>query len=273
MRVLFVGDVFGKAGRRFTNQLLPQLKKELALDFVIVNGENAAHGFGLMPKMYTAFINSGADMITLGNHTFDKKDIFPILQENTNIIRPLNYAENTIGRGFSIITHENGCRIAVVQLIGQIYMKNVLCPFLTIDKWLENNQKGRDYDILIIDFHAEATAEKVGMGHYVDGRASLVVGTHTHVPTADAHILSSGTGYITDVGMTGDYDSIIGSQKQVAMGRFLDKTKKCRLEPAAGNPTLCGVIAEIDEKTGLTTKINPIRVGATLANTHKICYT
>ncbi len=270
MKILFCGDVVGKAGRKLVMSCLPKLKEQLNLDFIIVNGENAAHGFGISPKMYEAFLTQGADVITLGNHSFDKPDIFPILNEKDNIIRPMNYPENTVGKGFCIVPSKSGVRVAVVQLLGSVFMRSVDSPFLAIQKWLETYKRGKDYDVLVVDFHAEATAEKVALGHFLDGHASLVVGTHTHIPTADAHVLNSGTAYISDIGMCGDYDSVIGMKKELAFHRFLGGDKKGRLEPAEKNATFCAVCADIDEKTGRAREIFPVRIGQTLENTHEV---
>ena len=270
MKILFCGDVVGKAGRKLVLSCLPKLKEKLKLDFIIVNGENAAHGFGINPKIYQAFLDHGADVITLGNHSFDKADIFPILDSADNIVRPMNYPENTVGKGFCIITTNNGVRVAVVQLLGNVFMRSTESPFLTVQKWLETYKRGKDYDVLVVDFHAEATAEKVALGHYLDGHASLVVGTHTHIPTADAHILSSGTAYISDIGMCGDYDSVIGMKKELAFPRFLGVDRRGRLEPAEKNATFCAVCADIDEKTGVAREIFPVRIGHTLENTHEV---
>ena len=270
MKILFCGDVVGKAGRKLVLSCLPKLKEKLELDFVIVNGENAAHGFGINSKIYQAFLDHGADVITLGNHSFDKADIFPVLESENNIIRPMNYPENTIGKGFCIVEAKNGVRVAVVQLLGNVFMRSQESPFLAMQKWLETHKKGKDYDVLVVDFHAEATAEKVALGHYLDGHASLVVGTHTHIPTADAHVLSGGPAYISDIGMCGDYDSVIGMKKESAFPRFLTVEKRGRLEPAEKNATFCAVCADIDETTGLARDIFPVRIGQTLENTHEV---
>lgn len=270
MKILFCGDVVGKAGRKLVLSYLPKLKEKFMLDFIIVNGENAAHGFGITPKIYTSFLDAGANVITLGNHSFDKADIFPILESADNIIRPMNYPENTIGKGFTIIKTEKGVKVAIVQLIGNVFMRTNESAFESIQKWLQTYKKGKDYDVLVVDFHAEATAEKVALGHYLDGHASLVVGTHTHIPTADAHVLSFGTAYISDVGMCGDYDSVIGMKKESAFPRFLTDAKRSRLEPAEKNSTFCAVVVDIDEKTGHAKEIFPIRLGQILENTHEV---
>lgn len=270
MKVLFCGDVVGKSGRKLVISYLPKLKEQFQLDFIVVNGENAAHGFGINPKIFNAFIEHGTDVVTLGNHSFDKKEIFPVLEESNQIIRPYNYPENTVGKGFTIITTNLGVRVAVLQLLGQVFMRQVENPFEVVSKWLSTYKKGKDYDVLIVDFHAEATAEKVALGHYLDGHASLFVGTHTHIPTADARVLPLGMAYVTDVGMCGDYDSVIGMQKDKALARFLGPDKRGRLEPAESHATFCAVVADIDEATGRAREIFSLRLGDMLENTHKV---
>lgn len=271
MKILFCGDVVGKAGRKVLADCLKKLKEELQLDMIIANSENAAHGFGITPKIYDELCRYGVDVMTLGNHAFDKADIFPALDSESNIIRPLNYPENTIGKGSCFFTTSKGLRVAVVQLLGHIFMRReVDDPFDVVSNWLQTYNKHRDYDILTVDFHAEATAEKVGMGYFLDGKASLVVGTHTHIPTADARILPNGTAFISDVGMCGDYNSIIGMEVEGALSRFLLSDGKGFLQPAENKGTFCAVCAEINETTGAAVKIFPIRIGAILENTHKI---
>ncbi len=270
MKILFCGDVVGKTGRRIVSEVLPKIREQLEIDMVILNGENAAHGFGLTPKIFDEFMRNGVDVVTLGNHAFDKADIFSVLEKKQNLIRPLNYPENTIGEGWYIHTTQAGVRVAVVQLIGRVYMKPVDDPFTLINNWLETHQKKVDFDILFVDFHAEATAEKNAMGHYLDGRASMVVGTHTHIPTADYRILPNGTAYMTDVGMCGDYDSVIGMKKEGALARFFAADRRGKLEPAELDGTFCAVCAEIDVETGKAVKIFPIRLGSALENTHEI---
>ena len=262
MKILFCGDVVGKSGRTVLSGVLPKIQDQFKPDMIIVNGENAAHGFGLTPKLYQSFLRQGVDVVTLGNHSFDKADINDSLVQETNLIRPMNYPENTIGHGFCIV-EKKGIRICVAQLLGKVFMRPVEDPFTVIDQFIQTHQK--DYDILVVDFHAEATAEKVGMGYFLDGRASLVLGTHTHVPTADARILPKGTGLQTDVGMCGDYDSVIGMTVQSALPRFLGGS--ARLSPAEGKGTFCGVIADVDESNGKCIHIEQVCVGAHLKNT------
>lgn len=268
MKILFGGDVVGRAGRKVVLDLIPQLRAKWNLDFVIINGENAAHGFGLTPQNYADFLATGVDVVTLGNHSFDKKEIFTILDDADSLVRPLNYPENTAGHGFCIKVAPNGKRVAVVQLLGKLYMRPTNDPFSEMTSWLAAH-KG-EYDILVVDYHAEATAEKVAFGWFMDGQAALVVGTHTHIPTADAMLLQNGTGYMTDVGMCGDYHSVIGMQVAGSLSRFLVDSKAERLQPAEESGTFCGVVVEIDDETNRAVKIFPVRMGAHLENTHEV---
>lgn len=267
MRILFAGDVVGKSGRNILFSALPKLREKLKPDAIIANGENAAHGFGLTPKMYHQFLEAGVDIVTLGNHTFDKKDIIPTLESEPFLVRPLNYPENTVGQGFCIKTLANGKRLAVVQVLGHVFMRNSLNPFEILADWLHHYQRGKNYDALLVDVHAEATSEKVALGHFLDGQAGLVVGTHTHVPSADAMILPKGTGYMTDAGMCGDYYSVIGMEVSGALSRLLPNTPNERLIPAEKEGTFCGVFADLDDETGLCREIFAVRVGAHLENT------
>ncbi|MBR4927043.1 MAG: TIGR00282 family metallophosphoesterase [Alphaproteobacteria bacterium] len=268
MKILFCGDVVGKSGRKVVFEYVPKLREKLNLDAVIVNGENAAHGFGLIPKMYDEFLSHGADIVTLGNHSFDKKEIFSILETAVSLVRPLNYPQGTAGSGYCIKTLQNGVRMAVVQLLGKLFMRQNDDPFATMDKWIQEHQG--QYDILVVDYHAEATAEKVAFGWYMNGQATLVVGTHTHIPTADAFVMDKGTAYMTDVGMCGDYYSVIGQQIKSSLTRFLEGTKAQRLEPAEKSGTFCGVVVEIDDITKKAIHVFPVCIGAHLANTHEL---
>lgn len=265
MRILFCGDIVGKAGRTIVNKNLPDLKEKYQLDVIVINAENASHGFGLTPKAFRDFKTAGADVVTLGNHSFDKPEVSSLLEDSSNaVIRPLNYPENTIGQGFIIYTLPTGERLAVINLLGQLFMHSVESPFVCMDKWFQTYQKGRDFDALIVDFHAEATAEKRAMGSFLTGQATLVAGTHTHIPTADAMILEGKTAYITDVGMCGDYDSVIGMQVKTALPRFLQGRENApRLEPAEVSGTFCGVLVESDS-LGNAKKIRPLIFGTHL---------
>ena len=274
MKILFCGDVVGRSGRSVIEKNIPSLRDSLSLDFVIVNAENAAHGFGLTPKMFEAFKRAGVDAMTMGNHTFDKKDIFDTLADDEKLIRPLNYPEGTVGHGMSVFCLPDGRKIAVVQVLGRLFMRPFESPFLALENFFKTHVLGRDIQALIVDVHAEATSEKMALGFFCDGKASLVAGTHTHIPTADAMILPNGTGFISDVGMCGDYYSIIGMTKETALPRFLNRDlpqeapeKSERLEPAEKEGTLCGVFVETDDNTGKCLTIRPIRLGAHLINT------
>lgn len=269
MKFLFCGDVFGQSGRKALKDYLPALKEKFKTDCVIINGENAAHGLGLTPKVYGELIRMGADIITMGNHTFDKIDIVKIWAEENVLVRPLNYPANTVGKGWQIISVGNK-RLCVVQLLGRSFMHSKLelsDPFQDIQNFIQEHQN--EYDILVVDFHAETTAEKVAMGYLLDGKAALVVGTHTHIPTHDAHVLENGTAFITDVGMCGDYTSVLGMTRETAFSHF-GFGEKLRWEPATEKSTLCAVLVQTDNKTNLAKKIRPIILGDTLENTLKI---
>ena len=267
MRILFCGDVSGQAGRTAIKTYVPLLREKLHLDCIIVNGENAAHGLGLTPKTYNELIRSGADVITMGNHTFDKMDITKIWQAPNVLIRPLNYPQETAGCGYYFF-EKNNRRIAVVQLLGRAFMNSKLDlsdPFQTIQQFIQENQS--QYDLLLVDFHAETTAEKVAMGYFLDGQATLVIGTHTHIPTADAHLLSKGTAYMTDVGMCGDYTSVLGMTKETAFSHFGLGNGRIRFEPATETVTLSACYLETDDVTNKPLHIQPIILGDTLENT------
>lgn len=270
MKILFCGDVCGQAGRKAIKDYIPKLRKKFTLDAVIINAENAAHGLGLTPKTYNELLRVGVDVMTMGNHTFDKMDITQIWQEENILVRPLNYPENTAGKGFHIFT-VGTTRICVAQLLGKVFMNSKLelaDPFQSIQLFLKEHAK--DYDILIVDYHAETTAEKVAMGYFLDGKAALVVGTHTHIPTADAHVLLNGTAYITDIGMCGDYMSVLGMTKETAFSHFGLGTERMRFEPATETVTLAAVLVDIDEKKLKAKSIRPIILGDTLENTIKM---
>jgi len=264
MRLLFVGDILGRAGRAVLLEHLPELRKRWALDVVVVNGENAAGGFGISEAILGEFLEAGADAVTLGNHAFDQKEALTFIERQPRLIRPVNYPPGAPGRGAAVIESRTGARALVVNLMGRVYMDALDDPFRAVDAELAAAPLGVACDVAILDFHAEATSEKQAFGHYVDGRASLVVGTHTHAPTADHRILSGGTAYLTDVGMTGDYDSVIGMAKDEPVRRFLRKLPGARMEPAMGPATLCAVAVETGPD-GLARKIAPVRIGGQLS--------
>ena len=264
MRLLFIGDIVGKAGRAIALEQMPLLRRQWQLDCVVVNGENAAGGFGITEAICQELIDAGADAITLGNHAFDQKEALVFIARQPRLIRPANYPPGTPGRGANLIDLHNGARVLVVNVMGRVYMDALDDPFAAIERELSACPLGLGCDAAVIDLHAEASSEKQAFAHFVDGRASLVVGTHTHVPTADHQILPHGTAYQTDAGMTGDYDSIIGMEKDEPIRRFIRKIKSSRFEPATGRATLCGLAVEIDDRTGLALKVAPLRIGGRL---------
>lgn len=266
MRLIFLGDVVGKAGRDVVARELPLLKVRYKPDLVVVNGENAAHGFGITEEIYLGFLAAGADVVTLGNHSFDQREALIFIERHPGLLRPVNWPKGCPGRGTAMIETASGRRVLVMQAMGRVMIEPQLDdPFAAIDRELSLCAMGEACDAVLIDFHAEATSEKMAFGHFCDGRASLVVGTHTHVPTGDCQILPSGTAYMSDAGMCGDYDSVIGMEKSEPLQRFLRKLPVERMRPAEGPATLCGVAVETDDATGLATMVAPIRVGGRLA--------
>ena len=264
MRILFVGDVIGRTGRNAIAEHLPAIKRGWKLDLVIVNGENSAGGFGITEAIYHEFIDAGADIVTLGNHAWRQREALVFIERVNALIRPLNFPKSNPGRGATIVEAATGARVLVINAQGRVFMEPLNDPFLAIDQELEACKLREGADAIIVDFHAEATSEKQAMGHFCDGRVSLVVGTHTHIPTSDHRILPGGTAYMTDAGMTGDYDSVIGMEKEEPLARFLTGLTTGRYEPAGGIATLSGVAVETDDKTGLATKIAPVRLGGKL---------
>lgn len=264
MRVLFLGDVVGRSGREAVIAALPELRRRLAADLVLINVENASHGFGVAPEMAEAFLAAGADALTLGNHAFDRREIVPYLAESARLIRPLNYPPGTPGQGLTRLVLPDGRKVLVLNLMGRLFMELLDCPFRAAENVLAGERLGSTAHAIIVDFHAEATSEKMAFAHAFDGRVSLVVGTHTHCPTADARILPGGTAFQSDLGMCGDYDSVIGMRKEQAVARFYRKWPSERLEPAEGEATLCGVFVELDDQTGLARRIAPFRQGGGL---------
>jgi len=247
---------------------LPGLRRRLALDFIVVNTENAAGGFGVTPRIAEGLFDAGADILTTGNHAFDQRDDLDLFDKETRLLRPVNFPASNPGRGAVMAQDKEGRNVLVVHAQGQRSMPQAIDdPCAAVDRELDGVALGREADAVIVDFHAETTSEKYSMGHYLDGRVSLVVGTHTHVPTADDQILPGGTGYITDLGMCGDYDSVIGMEKSEPLHRFVTKMPGGRFSPAAGEATLCGVLVETDPATGLAKTIAPIRVGGRLRRT------
>jgi metallophosphoesterase (TIGR00282 family) len=263
MRLLFIGDVVGRSGRAVVQQQVPLLRARWRLDFVIVNGENAAGGFGLTESIFEEFLAAGVDAVTLGNHAFDQREALVFIERQPRLVRPANYPPGTPGRGATIIENEKGARVLIVNVMGRIFMDALDDPFAALEREIAAFPLGETCDAVVIDVHAEATSEKWALGHFIDGRASLVVGTHTHVPSADHRILSGGTAFITDVGMTGDYDSVIGMEKDEPLRRFTRRIPSGRFEPALGPATLCGVAVEIGPR-GFAKAIAPVRIGGLL---------
>ncbi len=265
MKLLFLGDVMGRAGRAAVVGRLAQLRADWALDFVVVNGENATGGAGITPEHAKALLAAGADCLTLGDHAFDQKDMLSFIESEPRIIRPLNYARTAPGRGARLFEAKGGRKVLVTQVLGQVFMKRPFDdPFSAVDAVLRAHPLGGLAQAVIVDVHAEATSEKMGMGHWCDGRASMVVGTHTHVPTADAQILPGGTAFQSDAGMCGDYNSVIGMEKLEPMRRFVTGMVKERFTPAEGEATLSGLYVETDDRTGRATRARMIRLGGRL---------
>ena len=265
MRILICGDVVGRSGRTVVCDKLAGIKDRLAIDFTIVNGENAAGGFGITAKICDQFFAAGADVITTGNHVWDQREIIPHFDKEPRLMRPHNYPKGTPGRGVAEFSTDKGRKIVIIHTMARLFMDPLDDPFACTEAQLALFKLKANADAIIVDFHGEATSEKMSMGHFCDGRVSAVVGTHTHVPTADAQVLPGGTAFITDMGMCGDYDSVIGMKKKTAVERFVRKMPTERLEAADGEATLCAVFIETDDDTGLARRISPVRVGGRLA--------
>ena len=265
MRLLFLGDVVGRSGRDGVADRLPGLIERYRFDFVIVNGENASHGKGLTEPHFKDLKAAGADVVTLGDHAFDQRDTLSYIEREPTLIRPINFAPGTPGRGANLIEGRNGFRVLVINAQGRVFMNPVDDPFRAVEAAIAACPLGEQADAIIVDFHTEATSEIQAMGHFLDGRASLVVGTHTHIPTADHRILKHGTALMADAGMCGDFDSIIGVDAEEPLNRFLTGIANGRFTPAEGEATLCGVAIETDPKTGLVARLSPVRIGGVLA--------
>ncbi|MEM7427435.1 MAG: TIGR00282 family metallophosphoesterase [Pseudomonadota bacterium] len=265
MRLIFIGDVVGRTGREAVAEHLPGLRERYAPDLVVLNGENAASGFGITEKIFNQFRDAGADVVTLGNHCWDQKEALVFIEREPTMIRPANFRSGTPGGGAYLFEAAGGRQVLVLQVQGRIFMEAHDDPFAAVERELAACPMGQACDACIIDIHAEATSEKMAMGHFADGRASLVVGTHTHIPTADHQILPGGTAYMSDAGMTGDYDSVIGMEKSGPVEKFLTGIRKERMTPATNEATLCGVAVETDDTTGLAKQVGPIRMGGRLS--------
>ncbi|MSP51967.1 MAG: YmdB family metallophosphoesterase [Alphaproteobacteria bacterium] len=265
MKVLFFGDTVGRSGRTALLTHIPDLRRRLDLDLVVVNGENVAGGFGITAAICTELYAAGADVITTGNHIWGQREIIPHLDRDERLLRPHNFPPGTPGRGVGIYSTRGGKKAMVMNVMTQLFMDPLDDPFACVEAELAKVRLGVTVDAIVIDVHGEATSEKTALGVLADGRASLVVGSHTHVPTADWRILPGGTAYQTDAGMCGDYDSVIGMEKTEPLVRFRRKFSQGRLQPAQGEATLCGTYVETNDKTGLAVYIAPLRLGGKLA--------
>ncbi len=259
MKILYLGDIVAKPGREAVKNNVKKLKEIYDFDALIVNADNAAHGFGCTPKICNLLFEAGVSAIVTGDHVWNQKDIIPYLDENKKIVRPLNYSSNLAGSGYREIPLDNGKKLLLIEVVGRVFMEAVDCPLQAIDKVLENYTLGKNIAAIFVDIHAEATAEKQALAHYLDGRVSAVIGSHTHVPTNDATILPKGTAFQTDAGMCGDYSGVIGFDIQAPIERLKDKFSPRKLEPCNGKATLCGTFISLDDNSGLATKIEAIK--------------
>jgi hypothetical protein len=264
MRLLFIGDVVGRPGRQVVADLLPDLRRRWRLDCVIVNGENAASGIGITEAIYLDLIDAGADAVTLGNHAFDQREALVFIDRAPRLIRPATFPPGTPGRGAALIDLSDGRRVLVVNLMGRVFMDAMDDPIRTLEHEIAACPLGQACDAIVVDMHAEATSEKQALGYLFDGRVSLVVGTHTHVPTADHRILPKGTAFQSDAGMTGNYESVIGMDRHEPMRRFVERTPGSRFEVAEGPGTIAGLAVETDDRTGLAVMVAPVRIGPVL---------
>jgi metallophosphoesterase (TIGR00282 family) len=264
MRILFIGDIVGRAGRTILYERLPGLIAVMKLDLVVVNGENAAGGFGITETIYNEMIDAGADAITLGNHAWDQREALVFIERAPRLVRPVNYPKGTPGRGAALVETKSGQRALVINAMGRVFMDALDDPFAAVEREIESCALPSGADAIIIDMHCEATSEKQAMGVFCDGRVSLVVGTHTHVPTADQRIMPGRTAFMSDVGMTGDFDSVIGMNKDEPLSRFLRKIPGAKFEAAGGAATLCGLAVETDDATGLALRVGALRLGGVL---------
>jgi 2',3'-cyclic-nucleotide 2'-phosphodiesterase len=264
VNILFCGDVVGRSGREAVKKYVPSLREELGIELVVVNAENAAGGFGLTERLCGELYDCGVDILTTGNHVWDQRQIIPYIDRDPCLLRPANFPKGTPGAGWRV--HPVGARsVLVVNLMGRLFMDALDDPFARLDEIIGDYRLGEEAAVILVDFHAEASSEKMALGHFADGRVSAVFGTHCHVPTADAQILPGGTAYQTDAGMCGAYDSVIGMRKEPAIRRFITKMPGERPQPAEGEGTLCGILLETNDQTGLAQSIEPVRIGGRLA--------
>lgn len=265
MRLMFLGDVVGRSGRQAVVRELPRLRDRYKLDFVAINGENSAGGFGITEAITEELLGAGADVVTLGNHSWDQKEALVFIERHHRLLRPINYPRGTPGKGTGLYRAANGADVLVINAMGLIFMPELDCPFRATEEAVEACGLKRGADVILLDFHAEATSEKQAIAAYLDGRVTCVVGTHTHVPTSDHRVLPGGTAFMCDIGMCGDYDSILGMAKEEPINRFLTKIPRGRFEPANGTATISGLAVEVDDATGLATRVAPVRIGGVLS--------
>lgn len=270
MRLLFLGDVVGRAGRKAVVEMLPSLRKRYKLDFVIVNAENSAGGFGITENILEELLDAGVDAVTLGNHAFDQKDALVFIGRQERLLRPINFPPGTPGRGAGLYRAKNGMDVLVMNAMGRVFMTELDCPFRAIDREITACGLKSGADVIFIDFHAEATSEKQALGYFLDGRVTCVVGTHTHSPTADERVLPNGTGYMSDAGMCGDYNSVLGMDTEEPINRFLTRLPRERFEPALGPATVSGLAVDIDDATGLARRVKGLRLGGVLEPTEPL---
>ena len=261
MRFLFLGDIVGRTGRTAVCEALPGLIARHALDFVVINGENAAGGFGITEAILNELIDAGADCVTLGNHAFDQKETLVYIERHDRLVRPLNFPQGTPGKGATMLKAKNGADVLVINAMGRVFMTELDCPFRAIDNEITACKLKSGADAIFVDFHAEATSEKQAMGLFLDGRISGMAGTHTHTPTSDYRILPGGSAYMSDAGMCGDYNSVLGMESDEPINRFLTKIPRGRFEPSFGPATLSGLAIEIDDTTGLASQVGAFRQG------------
>ncbi len=265
MRLLFLGDVVGRPGRKAVSDRLPALRTRWQLDAVVINGENSAGGFGITEAICEEFVAAGADAVTLGNHSWDQREALVFIARQPRLVRPCNYPAGTPGRGAALIDLAGGQRLLVVNVLGRVFMDALDDPFAAVEREIGLCPLGQVADAILVDIHAEATSEKQALAYHLDGRVSVALGTHTHVPTADGRILPAGTAYLSDAGMCGDYESVLGLQREEPIRRFIEKVPGSRAEVATGEGTLCGLAVETDDRTGLAVKVAPVRIGPLLS--------
>ena len=270
MRLLFLGDVVGRSGRQAALEQIPRLRARYKLDFLVINGENSAGGFGITEAILDELLGAGADVVTLGNHSWDQREALVFIERHDRLLRPVNYPPGTPGKGAGLFKAANGADVLVINAMGLIFMPELGDPFRAVEHEVEACALKQGADAILVDFHAEATSEKQAMGYFLDGRVSCVVGTHTHAPTADERVLPRGTAFMSDVGMCGDYDSVLGMDPGEPLNRFLTKIPRGRFEPALGPATISGLAVEIDDATGLARHTAGLRLGGVLTPTEPL---